>query len=237
MSNEQPSHEASWATQLDELDKVPGAGFNKERAWNTLYQRLQPKSKPVFFFWRWSAAAILLLLLTVPVMLRLLTTPPVGRGQHTVGATARVSSPSRVTHPADATASVNAAPAALTNKEGRRLVKWNLPPHILRLHRPVAAISAGGPRSNGPGAEIAHNSLTPIDSPSAITALLPVKKKLMTVYINELGDPLEELPVTARSTVDHHFQLKLAGEAVFGNLQGGSPTGGLIMLSKNTSPN
>lgn len=236
MSNEKPIHEASWATQLDELEKLPGGDFNKEMAWNKLHQRLQPKSGSVAFFWRWSAAAIFLLLLSVPVMMRLLTKHPMAADKPATAHAEKISPASSVHHETYATASINNNPVT-GDKDLNIAIKWNKHRHFARAHRVISVIRIGGLLSKGSGAEILENSLKPINIPAAITLSLPAKKKLKTVYINELGDPAEESPVTAHSTDIHHFRLKLAGEEVFGNPSGGSRTGGFIMLTKNTSPN
>ncbi|HMG69286.1 MAG TPA: hypothetical protein VK588_16425, partial [Chitinophagaceae bacterium] len=54
------------------------------------------------------------------------------------------------------------------------------------------------------------------DAASKATVIVPVKKKLEVVHINELSDPAVESFDVVRK-IDKHFKVKLANEEVFAN--------------------
>ena len=68
------------------------------------------------------------------------------------------------------------------------------------------------------------------------TAVLPQKKKLNVVHINELGDPVESSDIT-RITDMHSFQLKFGNGEVLSNSPIASKPSGLIILKTKPSSN
>ena len=65
--------------------------------------------------------------------------------------------------------------------------------------------------------EIIKKAITPVDTQINIIAIVHEKKKLRVVHINELGDPVEELPAMAHNSEMHSFQLRLANQEVYVN--------------------
>ena len=69
------------------------------------------------------------------------------------------------------------------------------------------------------------------------TAVLPQKKKLNVVHINELGDPVIESSDITRIEDIHSFRLKFANGEVFSNSPVASKPSGLIILKTKPSSN
>jgi hypothetical protein len=68
------------------------------------------------------------------------------------------------------------------------------------------------------------------------TAVLPQKKKLNVVHINELGDPVESSDITRIADM-HSFQLKFGNGEVLSNSPIASKPSGLIILKTKPSSN
>jgi hypothetical protein len=85
--------------------------------------------------------------------------------------------------------------------------------------------------------KIANNAVMPVDTGIRIVAILPEKKKLTVVHINELGDPIAETPNIARYSERHSFQLKLMNQEVYTNPLPSGSTGFNIFKPKNAPSN
>jgi hypothetical protein len=72
---------------------------------------------------------------------------------------------------------------------------------------------------------------------NSTTAVLPQKKKLNVVHINELGDPVIESSDVTRIAEVHSFQLKFGNGEVLSNSPIASKPSGLIILKTKPSSN
>ena len=84
---------------------------------------------------------------------------------------------------------------------------------------------------------MANNAVVPVDSAISIVAILPEKKKLKVVHINELSDPIAELPGITRYAERHSFQLKLINQEVYSSPPSSGNTGFNIFKTKNAPSN
>ena len=58
------------------------------------------------------------------------------------------------------------------------------------------------------------NAVAPVDTAIAIVTILPEKKKLKVVHINELGDPVTVSPNIARNSRTPFFQVKFINQEI-----------------------
>ena len=63
--------------------------------------------------------------------------------------------------------------------------------------------------------KITIKAVVPVDAAISIIAILPEKKKLKVVHINELGDPVTEIPNFVRNYEHHSFQVKFLNQEVY----------------------
>ena len=84
--------------------------------------------------------------------------------------------------------------------------------------------------------QITNNALQPVDTAINIVAILPEKKKLKVVHINELGDPVEETPNIARNYEHHSFQVKLINQEVYTSPPPSSGNTGFNIFKTKTAP-
>ena len=236
MLSEEQNKSFHWKNKLDELENLPDETFNKEVVWDKLHASLQEKSKKKKFIWYW-AAAVLLLVLLVPFFTRHGTKPQFTVAVDSVKNSERIIGSSPINHKTsvvknkDSTSLVEDKAIAIENRfsrtnhgavSSRRLVN-----HI-RVSDAVSARLSD---------ETIAKSLQPIDIVPNVTVVIPPKKQLKVVHINELGDPVEELPNVARNAETHSFQLKLANQEVFVNPAVTSRPPGFTILKSKTSPN
>jgi hypothetical protein len=232
MSNENPNNTPHWRNKLDELEHLPGSTFKRDAAWDKLYGRLRGNKKSKKIFWYWVAAACLLFGLMVALL-----NQHNGISQHDNKETAIKKAKE-----------IDKAVLRIdeTNKEksetninliNDKIVSTSDKP-AQKIRRIVATEVTGKVQSND--VVINYPEKEPLAKPLEIiktnstTAVLPSKKKLNVVHINELGDPLIESPDITRIENIHSFQFKFANGEVLSNSPIASKPSGLIIL--NTKP-
>ena len=75
------------------------------------------------------------------------------------------------------------------------------------------------------------NALAPVDNEIAIITILPEKKKLKVVHINELGDPVTVSPNIAKSH-EHRSLVKFINREINTSLPSSGNTGFNIFKTK-----
>jgi len=213
MSNENPNNTSQWRNKLDELERLPGYSFNGDAAWDKLYGRLRgsTKSKKISWYWIAAAACVLFtLMITLLTFHKSISGPP--DKETAVKQGKEINKPTLKTGEA--------------NKEiegGRELINDEITSaprkHTQRKRRVVATGFANKVQSddiavNYPEREPVANRLQIVNNNST-TAIIPPKKKLNVVHINELGDPVIETADMAGKIGKHSF--KLGNQEVYAN--------------------
>jgi hypothetical protein len=235
MLSEEQNKRFHWKNKLEDLENLPDETFNKEVVWDKLYERLQEKSKKKKFIWYW-AAAVLLLMLLVPFFTRHSSKPQLTVAVDSVKNSERIIGSSRINHDINVVKNKDSMSPAedkaiATENKFNRINRDDMSSRRLVNHIRVSdTVSA-----RLPGETIAK-SLQSVDMVPNVAVIMPPKKQLKVVHINELGDPVEELPNVVRNET-HSFQLKLGNQEVFVNPAVTSHTPGFTILKSKTSPN
>ena len=234
MSNENPNNVPQWRNKLDELEHLPGSAFNSDAAWDKLYGRLRGNRKSKKISWYWIAAACLLfgLMITLLNYYKSISQP---ENKETV-----IKHPKKIKEPVLKIEEVNKN----ENENSAELIKDKIvttsdkpiqrnrrmtPTKVIKVHPDEVVISY-------PEKEPVVKPLEIINT-NATTAVLPPKKKLNVVHINELGDPVIESSDITRIADIHSFQLKFGSGEVLSNSPIASKPSGIIILKTKPSSN
>ena len=226
MSTEDPNKNFHWLNKLERLEYLPGETFNKDSAWNRLHGRLRGKRNNKKNLWYGMAAACLLLALMISFM------------NNNKGDQKSSSSQANLKQPKTTNVS---NPIADKNKRTEN-INTDLPvkekivtvskrsgqiKHSMIYDEADSKVRLNDIHSQtGP----AIKTIPILDTNSTISIVLPAKKKLKVVHINELGDPIFESPDMTRNSDKHSFKLKLAREEIFVNSSVVSKTTGFTIL-------
>ena len=214
MINEKPNSNSDWINKLDELESIHGASFNKATSWNKLHERLYSKSNKRKVVWYWFAAASLFFALFITLFtLHKKENVFVNNGLGT-----KKSNPPLVQNIPMVNNDSSSILSSLLNKN-------KLPVHsiyetqkrnshikneiiiekIIQNKKDIEIVP-----------ELAKSAVMLVDTAiSLVTINAPVKKKLMVVHVNELGEPLEESPNIARNNEQHSFQFRFMNQEVY----------------------
>ncbi|MEO6218802.1 MAG: hypothetical protein ABIO81_00135 [Ginsengibacter sp.] len=236
MLNETPNNDFHWKLKLEDLESLQDDPFNKEASWGKLHNRLQNKSSYKKVMWYWAAAACLLLATLTQWLLsnkkeNALIKNDLRQQQ--------IQSPLSPSMPAnkDSFTVIPLIPAKkkspVNPAENDNKIITTIDHKILTFQN--VAIKKDEEQSLEPG--IINNIITPADPQVNIVAIIPEKKKLRIVHINELGDPVKEFPALAHKTEKHSFQLNLANQEVYINPSVNSGSTGFTILTIKNSPN
>ena len=230
MSNENRNNTIKWKSKLDELDSLPGETLpDKNAMWEKLHGRIDGRKNIRKIFWYRAAAACLLIALMIPGMLsRKIKNNIV---QYKV-------LPIQIKGPAiheelylkkkDTIAAISSAPV-----EKKSALK-------IEVNNNRNAIADSNKERIESKDQIVVDQISSVivtDSPVLSIALMPLKKKLKVVHINELGDPVEVSPDVANRKDLHSFQLKLATQEVYINPAVAFNKNGFTILKTKSSPN
>ncbi|MEO7960622.1 MAG: hypothetical protein ABIR19_03690 [Ginsengibacter sp.] len=238
MLNENPNKDFHWKSKLDDLESLPGEIFNKDALWDRLHIRMQQKHGNKKAAWYWAAAACLLTALLIPLLF-----------SKKNGNTIVKSNPAQQTIQTPATnvlpegkkdsfgfittiAAENKKPANLFENTEKMIAPAN--------HKVLTFENVPVKKNKEELVEpvVIKEAVEPLGTNSNAVALVPGKKKLRVVHINELGEPADKPPaMTAQKTEHHSFQLKLANQEVFVNPSGAYTKTGFTILSSKNSPN
>ena len=215
MSNENHNN---WRSKLEELSSLPGENQqDKNVAWDKLHSRMGGKKRSKKAVWYWAAAACILFALMIPAVI-------FNKKNHQVDNVTIKQKPSEIktsvaTIIDKKEAVENSIPGlpvkneiivtAKSNKTESKIIAGNKI-NKLRLPDTVSAQNIV--------TETDNTSLQPIHTSSYLTAIIPAKKRLKVVHINELGDPVELATDMAREADKRSFlSIKLANEEVYNN--------------------
>ena len=242
MSNENHNSIQNWKSKLEELESLPGETMpDKNAAWEKIHARLEgrrPARKPV---WYWPAAASVLLLLTLTIFIsnkkseQLPDTASKRIQPATKQKLPEENVPAKTeNHHKDLFTAASPAPPkksrpVIFDKQNETAEK-NMAASSkdeVRLHDSVNA--------QHQTAETIHNYLSATDTASRTASVMPVKKRLPVVQINELGDP-DDVPQVAHSSEKSSVPfLRLGSGEVYKSP--GFTTNNFATINFKTSPN
>lgn len=237
MSNENPNNDFHWKGKLEGLENLPGETFNKEAAWNSLHERMREKNSNKKAIWYWAAAACLVIALFTSWFLSMKDEPALVKNNSVKEKGQPAISQDVITNLKDSIVSIDAT--SVKRKIDANSIENNnkiLAPvsHKIPMVKNIAIIKD---KEEFITPEINDNSTVPVDAQMNIIAVIPAKKKLRVVHMNELGDPTEEAPAVAHKTDIHSFQMKFGNEEVFVNPSIASNKTGFVILKTKSSPN
>lgn len=229
MSDINPDKNTHWKNKLDNLEQLPGETFNKEAAWDKLHYRMQGKKGNKNSRWYWIAAACLLFAL-------LFTWMNYPKNNSHLSNNETIIKPSEKTDISISTTSENNTKKNInvSSQANDKVASVINKPHPIN-HKaiPVETISVihlNNPDSMQMNLETPRNILQTINTTPMTAMILPVKKKLKVVYINELGDQLIESPAMARNPDIRTFSVQLANGEVLSDPSVASTKTGLTIL-------
>jgi hypothetical protein len=209
MLNEKQNNSSHWKNKLEEPGIFsPEEMMDKTLAWEKLHERLREKPRKKIAIWYWAAAACLLLLFLLQIVF-------VKKNEEGV---AKAILPQHVIQPQVAIQTLP-APETQTSKTANN-IKVEKKQTINTIKKADSNLAAENDITTN-----AHNPVSPVTPPvfdnvSAppaplpdtvllIAAKAPVKKKLQVVHINELGNPVTEMALTAFNQKQTGFGVSL----------------------------
>ena len=201
MASEKQTDPLYWKNKLAGLDKLPGEACDQNAAWERLHARLQEKPVRKQYTWYWAAACLLL----VTALSLLLT-----KHTDTLPAKDFVQQPSTTSPLPLAADKTDHLPNIASGPAGKEIVKQHTAGAVKHLVndkriKKLQPVAVG----NREAVAIPPDIVVAVpDTQTATAAVVPAKKKLPVVHINELGKQERE---NARFASENHwpsFQIK-----------------------------
>src|SRR5690348_7891562 len=186
MSNENPNNTSHWRHKLDELEHLPGSSFNRDASWDKLHGRLRGNKKSKKVFWYWVAAACVVLAFVVTILNRQKTPPPSSTRETVKVQPGELKKPLKVEEANKIEIKNNVEPVndkivTISKKpvqKSRRIVKTEV---AFKVQSTEVVVSSPEQEPIAKPLQIINNNST--------ASIIPPKKKLNVVHINELGGP------------------------------------------------
>ena len=226
----------NWKSKLEELECLPGEYLpNKNISWEKLHARLGGKKRTKKAVWYWAAAACILLVLVIPLIIKnkknlQLAHVEIIQKQPQVKTSLPVLNANKISAPNVNPGSDERA-TLVVDKSGNsknNIIHQNKTKEI-RVYDTVNLKDIVNSNNS--------KSMQPVDTSSSLTSIIPVRKKLRVIQINELGDPQESQPGLARNSNTHTFQFKFGNQEIFTNPSLASSDKGFTILKIRTSSN
>ncbi len=242
MSNENHNSTHNWKNKLEELESLPGETMpGKNTLWEKIHARLEgkrPERKPV---WYWIAAACVLFLFMIPNFIsnkkndQLSDAKSKQHQSETKQNALEKDVPVKAENPNkdSFTAESSARPKknlAVTFDKPNETSHKNIAENKKGQFRLYDTVSTGNQIP-----ETIDNSLPVTDTSSSFASIIPAKKRLPIVHINELGDPDNALQVARSSEKPSVHFLKLGSEEVYNS--SASITKNFATINFKSSPN
>ncbi len=212
MLNENPNNDFHWKTKLEGLESLPGETLNIEEAWDKLHDRLHKKIANKKVEWFYAAAACLLVALLLPWFLY-------NKKENIVAKNNAPHNPIQNSNSIQSTLSKKVSVAIISSRVQK---KSSLRPvensnKITTVDHKTLTVEnvADKPDKEEFIEREISNAIAPLDTQKNIAAIVPEKKKLRVVHINEMGDPVSESQNVARYYERHSFQIKIINQEVF----------------------
>jgi len=216
MSNENPNNTPHWRNKLDEMKHLPGSSFTSDAAWDKLYGRLRGNKNSKKIFWYWIAAACLVFALIITVLNYHKNASETSTKQAAVKQEREINKHGIKVEAVDN--KKNEGGNENVNELGKdKMVAASNKP-IQRKRRLATSGVAAKVQSNDvainyPEQQPVAKSLQIVNN--STIAVVPAKKKLNVVHINELGYPVPETDMLGK--IDRRYKMKLANGEVYGN--------------------
>jgi hypothetical protein len=238
MLHEKPGNDFHWKSKLEELESLPGETFSREAAWEKLHERMQGKPRNKKIVWYWAAAACLLLALIIPWLFLANKKESVLVKNDSVQKQIQSSASPLLRESNKNTAAV--IPSMPTEKKLKVLFvdkSSKINASINHKIIPFKIVQDKKEKEEFSTQKIANNAIAPVDTVISIVAILPEKKKLKVVHINELADPVIEPASIARSYERRSFQVKFINHQLNTSPPSSGNTGFNIFKTKPTPSN
>ena len=242
MSSENHNRSHHWKSKLEELESLPAETMpDKNAAWEKIHARLDGKRPERKQVWYWVAAASVLFLFIISFFIsnkkndRLADTGLKQNQSETKWNQQENQVPvATVNHKKDSFTTENHVlpeknhPLIFhqSNEIGLKNV-WKNKKDEPQLHDTI--------NTQNQITETTDNSLQVIDSSSRIASIMPTKKRLPVVHVNELGEADYEPQVAHSSEKSSVHFLKLGSQEVYNT--SGSITKNFATINFKTSPN
>ncbi len=205
-----------WKNKLEDVDSLLGETLpDKNNAWEKLHARLHENKRSKGFAWYWVAAACLLLAVIIPAITMNKKQDDTVKNdiekiepkQKTI---AEIST-QKENEKLSITPVVNEKKSSIKTPTGKKEIT-PVGNNITVNNETTVTNSNDKTTEQQP-----IISATPFVDSITVTALaiIPQKKKIKVVHVNELGEVVEVSPDIARITDIHAFQLKLATQEVY----------------------
>ena len=226
----------NWKSKLEELECFPEGNLpDKNISWEKLHARLGGKKRTKKTVLYWAAAACILFALMIPLIIKNKKNPQLAhveiiQKQPQVKTSLPAPNGNKISAPNVNPALGEHETVVVGNfsNSKNKIIRQNKGSDI-RLFDTVNLNDIVN--SNN------YKSLQPVDTSSNLTSIIPVKKKLRVIQINELGDPQESQPGLARNSDKHTFLFKFGNQEIFTNPSLASSDKGFTILKIKTSPN
>jgi hypothetical protein len=225
-------NKSHWKHKLEE-EQFSSAGKlpDKNAAWEKLHERLREKPRYRRIKWYWTAAACLLLLIFIPLIFINMNERNLVKNDHQKS---EVPKPRlNQIQPVKERTVLETATLPSAKKSIIITIKGN-------ERKPVYDNRVQPLKTNDTDKieddKVILQDVFMDSSMQTTTAITPLKKKLKVIHINELGDPVEEHPNIAHTTI-HSFQFKLANQEAYVNPSANSNATGFNIPRLKTSPN
>ncbi len=237
MRDENPN-DFHWKNKLEDAESLSGETLtDTNAAWEKLHARLSEKPRRIRAVWYWAAAACLLLAIIIPMMTATKKQPGLAKNNteqtQPKKSTAPEAAPQRKNEVVDAT------PVEMQKKN---LLKT---PEQMSEKKDAAIDIVQEEATVSTGFNDQQNIVPPpiilpqpLADTSTITtlAMLPAKRKLKVIHINELGDVIEVPANIARNTDYHTFQFGLIGQQVYTSASIKANNTGFNIFKTSNSP-
>ena len=237
MQDENPN-DFHWKNKLEDAESLSGETLtDNNAAWEKLHARLSEKPRRIRAAWYWSAAACLLLAVIIPMMTATKKQPGLVKNNTeqtqpkkstaTKAETQKENEVVKVTPVETAKKNTIKAPEQTSEKKDA----------AIDIAQQEATVSTGfnDQQTIVPPPIILPQP--PADTaPITILAMLPAKRKLKIVHINELGDVVE-VPLNIACNTDYHtFQFGLIGQQVYTSASINANNTGFNIFKTSNSP-
>lgn len=204
-----------WKNRLEDASLLPDDTLpHKDIAWQKLHGRLHGKQRPKRVIAYWAAAACILFALVTPFI-------HLPKNQNNIVKSTTRKAPEKnetqILKPATKEIAATIVTPVFVGKKNAVFT-------TIAQNKTNAVVSDSIKNVSAPANEVIATKkdevLPALNNDSSATktlALIPIKKKLKVVHINELGDPIEEPADLASSAEQHLLPWKLGNAEVFSN--------------------
>ena len=233
MESEASGKTDHWKNKLTELQGLPREIFNGEAAWDKLYVRMNEKRGKKKMVWYW-AAAVLIFGLAIPLLPGHDNKSSVVRSEMINSIPGKSIEPLLKNGKNNIVESIQGIVHLENNFNSKNKRKETYLPVSKKIEEEIRVNDTVSTQLT---TAVISQTILPTTALSFVPKTHVQNKKLKLIHINEMGDPVEEDPSTAKIADMHSFQLKLARLQVFESPGVAPGNTGFTILKSKTSPN